>query len=55
MKLQEAIEICKKANEWRRYEWEIWEWPKMPHPKEFWIAIDILIKYAEWNIEEQTI
>ena len=50
MELEEAIKICKKGNKWRRYNWEIGEWPQMPEPKKFGEAIDLLIENAE-NIE----
>lgn len=43
MKLNEAIQLLKDYNHWRRFNGEIAKSPPMPKPKDIGIAIDLVI------------
>jgi hypothetical protein len=51
MKLQQAIQILKDHNEWRRFEGTsdapIELYPSMAHPRELGIAIDTVVNHFE--------
>ena len=53
MKLQQAIQILKDHNEWRRFEGTsdapIELYPSMAHPRELGIAIDTVVNHFENN------
>lgn len=52
MSVIEAAEILKHHNIWRRYEGCSFDdnAPEMANPKELGIAIDIIVKYFEYEI-----
>lgn len=47
MELKEAIQLLKDHNNWRRYDGEISESPKMTDPKKLGIAIDKVVNEFE--------
>lgn len=47
MNIKEAIKILKLHNQWRRYDGDIKERPKMTSPKKLGTAIDVVVKEFE--------
>ena len=47
MLINEAIQILKDFNIWRRYDGDIESSPEMPEPKQVGIAIDTVINSIE--------
>lgn len=47
MELKEAIQVLKDHNNWRRYDGEISESPKMTDPKKLGVAIDTVVNEFE--------
>lgn len=47
MEIEKAVEILKRHNEWRRYDGEIENSPKMQDPKEIGEAIDEVLEFIK--------